>query len=89
MLAFFQNKTHGSVQDLNLGPLAPKAKIIPLDQQATPFASTSVARKRIDIGIKKTESRGMDRLCNPLFEVLVFMKSLKRFACKFLYLFTQ
>ena len=30
-------KTDGPVRDLNPGPLAPKARIIPLDQQATLF----------------------------------------------------
>ena len=29
------SKTDGPVRDLNPGPLAPKARIIPLDQQAT------------------------------------------------------
>ena len=30
-----KKKIHGLVRDSNPGPLAPKARIIPLDQQAT------------------------------------------------------
>ena len=35
-------KHHGLVRDLNPGPLAPKARIIPLDQRA--IAAVSVAK---------------------------------------------
>ena len=77
-------KTLGPVRDLNPGPLAPKARIIPLDQQATYLASTSLARNQIDIGIEKLLPRA-DRLCNRLFGVLVFTTPLKN-SCKFLYL---
>ena len=34
-------KTFGPVRDLNPGPLAPKARIIPLDQQAGDHIATS------------------------------------------------
>ena len=50
VLTFLQN--YGLVRDLNPGPLAPKARIIPLDQQA--FLVTcqfSVERRALRAGL--------------------------------------
>ena len=40
LVCLFFIKIPGLVRDLNPGPLAPKARIIPLDQRATMLSST-------------------------------------------------
>ena len=40
ILNTYDNKISGLVRDLNPGPLAPKARIIPLDQRATAILQT-------------------------------------------------
>ena len=53
-ITLFSQKSFGLVRDLNPGPLAPKARIIPLDQRAAMHMAVSCAKIDHTTVIKKS-----------------------------------